>query len=237
LILAVVSSFFIGAIGSLQAASRLNWRVRSIGPRTVERRPMRFVLSMRHPQMLPILSYLAIAASVVTYATLIVLNNVTPTNDVRLFILGLLVATVAFLLLFRRSQLKVVERAVIYVTATVLVYLDALVPTTSHVMSVVSWVAISVAALATALRLRLFNDRGFQVTPLDLIVLFMALVVPNLPGVINLPQGGTLAIAKLVVLFYALEMLMSRAETRPAWMRLGAAGVLTGLVLRAFILL
>jgi len=99
-------------------------------------------------------------------------------------------------------------------------------------MSRIGWSAITVAALATALRLRLYNDRRFQVTPLDLIVLFMALVVPSLPGTLHLPQGGALAIAKLVVLFYALEMLVSRSDSRAVWVRVGAMSVLAGLALR-----
>jgi UDP-GlcNAc:undecaprenyl-phosphate GlcNAc-1-phosphate transferase len=164
-----------------------------------------------------------------------VVGTVTPTMDVRLFVLALLVAIVGFLLVFRSSQLRVVERAVIYVTATVLVYLDAMVAVPDRVMSIIGWGAISVVAAATALRLRVFNDRNFQVTPLDLIVLFMALVVPNLPGIFDLPHGGALAIAKLVVLYYALEMLVSRSESRALWVRLGAACVLGALAVRPLI--
>jgi hypothetical protein len=96
----------------------------------------------------------------------------------------------------------------------------------------VGWTAVGFAALGSALRLRLYNDRGFQVTPLDLIVLFMALVVPSLPGTLHLPNGGALAIAKLVIVFYALEMLVSRSEKRAIWLRLATATVLVALVLR-----
>jgi len=132
----------------------------------------------------------------------------------------------------RRSALSFVEKAALYVTATVLVYLDAVLLPEDHFLSALGWVAVGVAALATAIRIRLHNDRGFQLTPLDLIVLFMALVVPSLPGTLHLPHGGALAIAKLVVVFYALEMLVSRAERRAIWLRLAAASVLAGLVLR-----
>ena len=89
------------------------------------------------------------------------------------------------------------------------------------------------AALATALRVRLLNDRGFRVTPLDVIVLFMALVVPSLPGVLRLPQGSALAIAKLIVVLYAIEMLVSRTDERAVWVRIATASVLAGLTLRS----
>jgi hypothetical protein len=36
-------------------------------------------------------------------------------------------------------------------------------------------------------------------------------------------------------LFYALEMLVSKSEHRAVWVRLSAASVLTGLVLRPFL--
>jgi hypothetical protein len=90
-----------------------------------------------------------------------------------------------------------------------------------------------VAALATAFRLRLSNDRRFQVTPLDLIVLFMALVVPSLPGTLHLPQGAALAFAKLIIVFYAIEMLVSRTDERAVWVRIATASVLAGLTLRS----
>ena len=95
--------------------------------------------------------------------------------------------------------------------------------------------AIGVAAAATALRLRLYDDRRFELTPLDLIVLFMALVVPSLPGSLQLPHGGALGIAKLVVLFYGIEMLVSRAEERSVYLRFAVASVLAALALRSLL--
>jgi hypothetical protein len=44
-----------------------------------------------------------------------------------------------------------------------------------------------------------------------------------------------LAIAKLVILYYALEMLVSRSEQRAAWVRVAAASVLAGLILRSVV--
>ena len=112
---------------------------------------------------------------------------------------------------------------------------DAVVLPDDRVLSVLAWTAIGIAAAGTAVRLRLFNDRKFQVTPLDLIVLFMALVVPSLPGTLHLPHNGALAIAKLVILFYAIEMLVSRSEGRALWLRIVAGSVLGCLAVRPLI--
>jgi hypothetical protein len=60
----------------------------------------------------------------------------------------------------------------------------------------------------------------------------VALVVPSLPGSFALPNGGAVGIAKLVTLFYAIEVLVSRVELGVVWLRLSVAAVLTGLVVR-----
>jgi hypothetical protein len=78
----------------------------------------------------------------------------------------------------------------------------------------------------------LANDRRFELTPLDLIILFVALVIPSLTGVLGLPDGGAASIAKLVVLFYALEVVVSRMEMGVVWLRIAVATLLTALFVR-----
>jgi UDP-GlcNAc:undecaprenyl-phosphate/decaprenyl-phosphate GlcNAc-1-phosphate transferase len=86
--------------------------------------------------------------------------------------------------------------------------------------------------VGTLLRLRLTKDRRFELTPLDLIVLFVALVVPSLPGFLGLPEGDALGIAKVVIMFYAIEALVSRVGMQIVWLRLGVAALLAGLIVR-----
>jgi hypothetical protein len=47
-----------------------------------------------------------------------------------------------------------------------------------------------------------------------------------------MPDGGAASIAKLVILFYAIEVLVSRVELGVVWLRIAAVVVLTGLVVR-----
>jgi UDP-GlcNAc:undecaprenyl-phosphate GlcNAc-1-phosphate transferase len=232
LILGFVAAFFVSAITVLQLAARTGWRFTG-ADKNASPLP-RFLDVMQHPGAMPRLSYVALTAAVGTYAVLIVAETVTLSSDFRILIMTLLVVIVGFSVVLRVAPLNIVEKAALYVTATTLVYLDAVVLPNNRILSIVAWVAVAVAAVATAVRLRLLNDRGFQLTPLDLIVLFMALVVPSLLGTLHLPHGGALAIAKLVVLFYAIEMLVSRSERRAVWVRIAAATVLAGLVVRPF---
>jgi UDP-GlcNAc:undecaprenyl-phosphate/decaprenyl-phosphate GlcNAc-1-phosphate transferase len=235
LILGFVTAFFVVCIGILQFATRSGWRLRSLGKDTSGSAVPRLMSAIHRPGLLPRLSYMALAAAVGTYAVLIVIETATMSGDFRVLTVALLAVVVAFSAVLRGAPLSLVEKAVLYVTATLLVYLEAAVLPADRLLYIVGWVTIAVAAAATAVRLRLYNDRRFLLTPLDLIVLFMALVVPSLLDTLNLPHGGALAIAKLVILFYALEMLVTSSERRAGWVRIAAVTVLAGLAVRPFV--
>jgi UDP-GlcNAc:undecaprenyl-phosphate GlcNAc-1-phosphate transferase len=238
-ILGFVSVFFAASITVFQVASRTGWRFRNRGqvadpapaPPPAPPPPVMFN-AMQRPGPVARLSYLAIATGVGAYALLIVGETVSLSSDFRVLVMSLLAVIVGFSAVRRVAPLNIVEKAVLYITATVLVYIEAVVLPEDRVLSVLGWIAIGIAAAGTTVRLRLFNDRKFQVTPLDLIVLFMALVVPSLPGTMHVPHNAALAIAKLVILFYAIEMLVSRSEGRAVWLRIVAGSVLGCLAVR-----
>jgi UDP-GlcNAc:undecaprenyl-phosphate GlcNAc-1-phosphate transferase len=231
-ILAFVTTFFVLLITIMQLAVRSGWRLRDASGAAAASALSRILTVLQQPKLLPWYSYLAIVLALTVYAALIVLETAALSSDIRILILALFAVTIGLLVVLRASPLSVVEKAALYVTATVLVYLDAVALPADRFMSILTWVAISIAAIATAVRLRLHNDRRFQVTPLDLIVLFMALIVPSLPGTFNLPHGGVMAIVKLVILFYAIEVLVSRSEGRAVWVRIAVASTLAGLSVR-----
>jgi UDP-GlcNAc:undecaprenyl-phosphate/decaprenyl-phosphate GlcNAc-1-phosphate transferase len=226
-ILGVVTVFFVLSIAALQVAARSGWRLRAPSAAAPE--------SGRARSIMPRLASLAIALSLGLYAAAIVSEAAVLRGDIRALIIVLFAVTLGLLLFLRAAPLSIVEKAVLYVTATVLLYLDAFVLRGDRLTSVLTWIAVSIAAVATALRLRLQNDRRFQVTPLDLIVLFMALVVPSLPGFLPVNHGGPLLIAKLLVLFYAIEILVNRSEGAALWLRVAVVAVLAGLAIRPLV--
>ena len=235
LILGFVTAFFLLGLGILQFAARTGWRFRAKGSDPSGSAVPRLMSVIHKPGLLPRLSYAAIAGGVGIYALLIIVETATLSGDFRILIVALLAVVIGFSAVLRGAPLNLIEKAALYVTATALVYLDAVVLPANRWLSALGWAAIAVAAVATGVRLRLYNDRRFLLTPLDLIVLFMALVVPSLLDTLNLPHGGALAIAKLVILFYALEMLVTWSERRAVWVRIAAATVLAGLVVRPFV--
>jgi len=224
--------FFSGAITIMQIASRRGWRFRQASAPREDSPLARFISRLREPQYLPRWSFAAVAAAIGLYACLILAETVPLSSDVKFLVVSLLVVSVTLLAILRFKPLNFVEKAALYVTIAVLVYLDSAVLPEHRLFSALKWAAIAVAAGGTVLRLRLSGDRRFVVTPLDLIVLFVALVVPNLSGSFALPDGGAGGIAKVVILFYALEGLLSRVDVRVLWLRVAVSILLLALTLR-----
>jgi UDP-GlcNAc:undecaprenyl-phosphate GlcNAc-1-phosphate transferase len=231
-ILAVVIGFFAGSITLLQLAAHRHWRFRSATGPKVDSLLVRFIVVLREPKNLPRWSYLAVAVSALSYSTLVTVETARVSVDVRLLLMALLAITVVWFAVLHGKPLSTIEKASLYITAAVLVYLDSVILREHRLLTLFTWVAIFTMALGTVLRLRLAKDRRFELTPLDLIVLFVALVVPSLPGSFGLPDGGAVGIAKLVILFYAIEALVSRTEVKVVWLRIAAATLLAGLIVR-----
>jgi UDP-GlcNAc:undecaprenyl-phosphate GlcNAc-1-phosphate transferase len=230
-ILAVVSVFFVASISFFQVAGRNGWRFRGPQEARHDSPLVRFLTKLREPEHLPRWSYLAVATAVGVYALLILAETANLSGDVKLLLMALLAVTVILLAILRAKPLSLIEKGAVYITMAVLVYMDNVLLPPSRPLSGVLWGAIGVAAAGTLLRLRLSKDRRFILTPLDLIILFVALVVPSLPG-FSMPDGGAAGVAKLVILFYAIEVLVSRADPGVMWLRIAVASLLTALVLR-----
>src|SRR6202012_1110487 len=90
-----------------------------------------------------------------------------------------------------------------------LVYLDQTMPHKPHLLTALSWICIGITGAAAVVRFWLSPTRRFELTTLDLIVLFIALVLPNLPGSIPLPTDLPGGVAKAVILLYVVEMLLT----------------------------
>ena len=108
-----------------------------------------------------------------------------------------------------QGPLQWFERASIYITMVILVYLDQTMPHKPLLLSTLAWICIGTAAAAALVRFWLSPTRRFELTTLDLIVVFIALVLPNLPQSIDLPANLPEGVAKAVLLSYVAEMLLS----------------------------
>lgn len=117
----------------------------------------------------------------------------------------------------------------LYVAVVIVVYLDVTgVPPLSTRFELI---ALTLLAGSVMLSFRLTAQRRFQLTPLDFIIVFFALALPNLPGSVAEPQALGVGALKLAVLFYAVELMMS--ESTVSRLALQSTGVVVLAVIAA----
>jgi UDP-GlcNAc:undecaprenyl-phosphate GlcNAc-1-phosphate transferase len=104
----------------------------------------------------------------------------------------------------------------LYVLSTFLIYSNHIHPASFggfDPSQVFNRLFIALAVILVGYVVFISRER-FQTTPLDFLILFVALVVPNLPDrQIQAYQLGPIA-AKVIVLFYCFEVILTRVRTR-----------------------
>jgi UDP-GlcNAc:undecaprenyl-phosphate GlcNAc-1-phosphate transferase len=137
---------------------------------------------------------------------------------------AMLIAVLGFVLLRWHDPQHVGARACIYVTAAFAVYM---IESTSIGLGGGQYLDYLFYALAlvVAISLRFSERRTFRITPLDLLVLLIALVVPILPDSTGLGVDPKSLVIKLIILFYSCELLIT-GKVRTANM-LNIAALLT----------
>jgi UDP-GlcNAc:undecaprenyl-phosphate GlcNAc-1-phosphate transferase len=153
--------------------------------------------------------------------------------DAGMIAAGLLVAVVGSMIAGRGTAWVV--RAGLYVGSTCLMYYSEISPRLSgtDLMTPLNIGFILLAGLVV-LTIRFAGTDRFQTTPLDYLIVFLAVVMPFLPDMTVGTVPVSLLAAKLIVLFFSFELLLhiySSAATRLGWV---SAWMLGGLVLRAW---
>ena len=209
----LVFCVFTGAVlGLLRWAARSEWRF-GYSERTgsIRRRLGGFTPAARIPAFA--LAVMTVCLAMYTATVLASTGRVGP--DLGLMCFALLV--VLLLLMSRKATRSLVwfERAAAYVSVVLLVYLDQTAPHKLPLVTTLSWTCIGITGAAALIRFWLSPTRRFELTALDLIVIFIALVLPNLPGSVPLPADLPGGIAKAIILLYVVEMLLTIDLKRP----------------------
>jgi len=155
---------------------------------------------------------------VVIYAAILVAQSSTtplPENAYSLSTLWQVRGLTVLLLLalavaaFTRNQplSETVVTAVGYVTAAVVAFLASSVAWESGVLESLEHVTIAAIGIVCGLSLGLSNRKGVQLTTLDTLILFGAIAVPSLPGLLTEQEGVAMLVIRLVIFFYAAEVL------------------------------
>jgi hypothetical protein len=120
-------------------------------------------------------------------------------------------------------------KGALYVGTVIIVYLDIQFRGEGGFLQAYEAAVLGALAANVALMLGLTAGSNFKVTPLDGIVVFGALALPNLPGSLAASQDlGTGAVA-LLVLFYTVEILLNRSAAARRYL-VGTAAVLLAIV-------
>lgn len=223
-IIALFTALSLLTIGMLQAATASGWRLR---PLTSNGSPgssrlQRLVLWLREPNHLPRVALLTIAVCLATYFVAVAIVLPQPSRDVQSMAAIIAVAMAGLMgWRWRRLEAGWVEKAAVFLTLVIAVYFDRQTSTFLEASTATQGAMFGTLVIAIVIRFRLASDRRFRVTPLDILVIFIAVAVPNLPGSIISAATVGESIAKLVTLMYGVETLFGAAAF---WWRLPSIG-------------
>lgn len=148
---------------------------------------------------------------------------------------GVLTILIALCVCFFKTWVGVVLRAALYLTIPYLIYISessAAAWVAGPVMHYynISFIILSLFAAVTVKLSR--RTRGFRATPMDFIILFIAIVIPNLPDV-NIQSFNMGMIAtKIIIIFFSLEVWISELRGELGKPVLAAVVALVALAVR-----
>ena len=126
-------------------------------------------------------------------------------------------------------------RAALYIGSTSLMYYSDVFPreVMAEVLASIN-AGVALLAVLVVLAIRLVGEERFQTTPLDYLIILVAGVMPFLPGMTvgDVPMG--LLTAKLIVLFFAFELLLNIRSSAVTRLGLVSLVMLSGVMLRAW---
>lgn len=233
-ILAVFAVFAAAVLGALHLAARRQWHAH-----TGDALPIASALMarLRQPAGARLISNGAawlMGGGFVGYAAIVIVARRHVAGDISVLSASMLLLVVGLSYFGFLSSLSWLERLAAYVGVIMLVYLDQTAVARTCLLTSLTWGAVTLTAAGALVRAILSETRRFEVTALDVLVAFIALVVPNLPGFVSLPQDLPGGILKAVVLLYVVEM-TEGAGTRRLVPRTLLAVLLAAVTLRGLV--
>jgi UDP-GlcNAc:undecaprenyl-phosphate GlcNAc-1-phosphate transferase len=208
LIVATFLGFAVLFTGSFMLLERAGWRWRAVTTTTHYSPLTRLRVWLAAREHLPRWSMRVAWLCTVVYLLGVALYaNPVPSDIGWLGALCLLALALGTLLRQSTFAKTWLVRGALYVAVVVAVYLDHRTIMHAPLLQASKWVFLPLLALSVAMAMRLSGERRFDATPLDLLLIFGALALPNLPGLAGAPSNFGLSAAKLVVLCYAVEII------------------------------
>ena len=205
LIVGIFLAFCAFVVGAISIAERAGWRIRDAADADVERRSV----WLRGREWLPrgIMTYLTVSV-LVFFGFAVVMAPDVPRDAavVAIASAGVLIAGGVFV----RSAFLHIVRAAVYITSVLTVFLLTRLPADSWATDMLINGYCAVSAFILVIGLRVTQRNLFQVTPQDLLIVFFALVIPNLTAEFFNRIPLTDMAFRLLILFYVTEFLIYR---------------------------
>jgi UDP-GlcNAc:undecaprenyl-phosphate GlcNAc-1-phosphate transferase len=214
-------------------AQRMGWGVRQGRALNTPSLITRFAGQLKSSGLLGRVPVLLAAASIPVYSCLaIVLTDDFP-SDAVLTADVLCGAALIMLLLFRNSpNFALMERLLLYVAVTTVVFYWGRVQGDSVWLHRFENLYFGTLGILLVLAYRFTRNRNFSVTPTDFLIILIALVVPTVSASL-FPQSNISEVAiKVLIMFYAAELIVAQAIGRMWILRLVVATVMTVLAIR-----
>jgi UDP-GlcNAc:undecaprenyl-phosphate/decaprenyl-phosphate GlcNAc-1-phosphate transferase len=233
-ILAVFGVFAVAVSGALQLADSRRWQAHTGHALPVASALMARLRQPAAARLVNQGSGWLMGCGFVAYAAMVIVARRHVGGDISVLSACMLLLVVGFSYSGFLGSLSWLERLAAYVGVIMLVYLDQTAAAKTSLLASLTWGAVMLTAAGALVRVLLSETRRFAVTALDVLVAFIALVVPNLPGFVSLPPDLPGGILKAVVLLYVVEM-TEGAETRRLVPRTLLAMLLAAVTLRGLI--
>jgi UDP-GlcNAc:undecaprenyl-phosphate GlcNAc-1-phosphate transferase len=226
-IVGVYAAFCVVVVGTIVIAEWKGWRVRLLDSdsATADRRN----IWLRQRSWLPraIMTYLTLAVPLFLVFSVAMATNVP--RDAAVVAIGTIGVVIAGILFVPGLTLHLV-RAGVYITGVLAVFLLTRMSPESWASDFLINAYCAFAALLLIVGLRLTRRNLFRVTPQDLLIVFFALVIPNLTADIFARLPLTDMAFRLLIVFYITEFLLFR-DKQAVFIDKGLLRVTTGRVL------
>ena len=112
------------------------------------------------------------------------------------------------------------ERAGSYLICTYIVYLEYSSGSVLNEVEGLGLALLTLLAILIFLVLYCTSHKEFEITTHDLIVIFVAFVIPSLPGTVLSESNIGEVVTKLIILFYAIELIITFVNKRTKLLRI-----------------
>ena len=210
LIVGTYAVFCLAVAGAISFAFAYGWRLHPPMPETgdiVERRN----LWLRRWSWIPVFTTRYLAFSVAGFLVVgAILVGKVPRDFVVVSIAAIVVVSAGSL--FLKGYLRLLTRAGVYMSSVLLVFLFAEIPRESWIDDFCINLYLVISSVVLVVGIRVTRRDLFRVTPQDLLIVFFALVVPNLTSeyLTQYPIGEI--VFRLLVLFYITEFLLNKTQ-------------------------